>query len=128
MQRLLPLHDDTPHPTLRILSATGTQAYRHCQRAARRVARSPYLLPVLVVAAAGGLAFSGPIGAIALVGLAVGVGFYLHQINRLRVRWFPWRRWWRPANRPLTRAVLVGGGVFLLGLGLVLMWRRSPWP
>lgn len=89
---------------------------------------SPYLVPGGVVAGGVGLALSGPLGAIALVSLGVGVGVYLHHQGRLYIRWLPWQRWWHPVNRSLTQALLSGAAVAAIGLLLLAVWQRSPWP
>jgi len=80
------------------------------------------------VGVVGVLLLNGAMAAIALVSIGAALGVYLRQLDRLHVSWLPWRRWWRPANRPLTLALLSLGGVFLIGIGLLQLWQRSPWP
>ncbi|MGF1512978.1 MAG: hypothetical protein ACFB5Z_04680 [Elainellaceae cyanobacterium] len=74
------------------------------------------------------LIWSGSLAAIAVVGLGVGLAIYLHQMDRLYVTWLPWRRWWRPANRPLTLSLLSIAGTVVVGVSLQQLWQRSPWP
>ncbi len=75
-----------------------------------------------------GLLLNGPMTAIAVVALGVGLTIYLHQLDRLHVTWLPWQRWWRPANRPLTLALIGVAGTAIAGGCLLQLWQRSPWP
>lgn len=121
MQRPLPLrpnHSLLPHHSIEV--QPGLSAWQ---------SRSTYIILALLGGLLGVLGLlSGALVAIALVSISVAVGIYLHQIDRLYITWLPWRRWWRPANRPLTLALLGGAGALTTGITLQQMWQRSPWP
>ncbi|MGB3613205.1 MAG: hypothetical protein WBA10_05370 [Elainellaceae cyanobacterium] len=123
MQRLLPLRarHDVFHPS--------TLDYGKWLAAVRHVGQQVNLALLSgIIGIVALLLINGPLVAIALLSVGIALAVYLHQIDRLYIRWLPWRRWWRPANRPLTLALLSLGGSFLAGVGLLQLWQRSPWP